>query len=144
MRLTQNIVVALAALSSICFVDVGCLLAAEGGGDPNPLGFDPDLAICTAVVFGLLLFLQCQRRCAKITKIPTWFISSLPTRQKPELSVVKFAESSPKVVIVFSSSSYERKTQKDYLKGRRIMSILSKIGKTKNESPIKNKTHGDR
>jgi F-type H+-transporting ATPase subunit b len=57
MRLTQNIVVALAALSSICFVDVGCLLAAEGGGDPNPLGFDPDLAICTAVVFGLLLFL---------------------------------------------------------------------------------------
>lgn len=57
MRLTQNIVVALAALSSICFIDVGRLLAAEGGGDPNPLGFDPDLAICTAVVFGLLLFL---------------------------------------------------------------------------------------
>ena len=27
-----------------------------GGGDPNPLAFDIDLAICTAVVFALLLF----------------------------------------------------------------------------------------
>jgi len=48
---------ALVALCSVCFFDVGDLLAAEGGGDPNPLGFDPDLAICTLVVFGLLLFL---------------------------------------------------------------------------------------
>ena len=57
MRRIQIFLMALVALCSVCFFDVGDLLAAEGGGDPNPLGFDPDLAICTLVVFGLLLFL---------------------------------------------------------------------------------------
>jgi len=28
----------------------------SGGGDPNPLAFDPDLAICTAIIFVVLLF----------------------------------------------------------------------------------------
>lgn len=31
--------------------------AGHGGGSPNPLGFDPDLAIFTAIVFGCLLFM---------------------------------------------------------------------------------------
>jgi F-type H+-transporting ATPase subunit b len=57
MRRIRIFLMALVALCSVCFFDVGDLLAAEGGGDPNPLGFDPDLAICTLVVFGLLLFL---------------------------------------------------------------------------------------
>jgi len=57
MRRIRIFLMALVALCSVCFFDVGDLLAAEGGGDPNPLGFDPDLAICTLVVFGFLLFL---------------------------------------------------------------------------------------
>jgi F-type H+-transporting ATPase subunit b len=35
----------------------GHATAGEGAGSPNPLGFDPDLAIFTAIVFGCLMFL---------------------------------------------------------------------------------------
>ena len=58
MNLARTILVPLVALGFVGLIDVGCLFAAEhGGGDPNPLGFDPDLALFTAGIFALLMFL---------------------------------------------------------------------------------------
>ncbi len=59
MRYTRIFIGALVAMGCLSAFDLSFVIAAEQGGasDPNPLGFDPDLAICTLVVFGLLFFL---------------------------------------------------------------------------------------
>jgi F-type H+-transporting ATPase subunit b len=62
MRLVRYVLMLLIVANAFAWVGATPLLAAEksdhgAASDPNPLGFDPDLAICTVIVFGLLFFL---------------------------------------------------------------------------------------